>query len=152
VPRRKKDKKRPAVPVHLLDTNVILRYLVGDDSAKAARATALLERVDRGEEMVEIPEGVLTEAVWTLESHYQVPRSETARNLAAILSFAGVRVTAPEVCWEALQIYARSNADFVDCLLAARSKQQDIPVYTFDETDFKKLGTKWEKPMIEGPR
>ena len=101
--RRTKDKQRPAIPVHLLDTNVILRHLIGDDSAKAARATALLERVDRGEEIVEIPDEVQTETVWTLQSYYQVPRSETARNLATILSFAGVRVTAPEVCLEALR-------------------------------------------------
>ena len=138
--------KRVAKPVHLIDTNVILRFLVGDDPPKAARAMTLMERLERGEEAVELVDEVVTESVWTLESFYHVPRAETARQFAALLSFSGVRASSRTVLLQALQTYATSNADFVDCLLAARSKVRKIPVYTFDETDFKKLGTDWEAP------
>jgi len=34
--------------LRLLDTNILLRYLTGDDSAKARRSLALLTRVDDG--------------------------------------------------------------------------------------------------------
>ena len=146
MPRPKKDKKRPAVPLHLIDTNVILRFLIGDDQPKAGRAAALMDRVERGEECVELPDEVLTETVWTLESYYEVPRAETTQKLAALLNFAGVRTTSPGTVLQALHLYASSKADFVDCLLAARSRERGVPVYTFDETDFKRLNVAWEKP------
>ena len=68
MPRRKKAEPRPAVPEHLADTNILLRFLIGDDPPKAARATALMGRVERAEEVLEITDEVLTETVWTLES------------------------------------------------------------------------------------
>jgi predicted nucleic-acid-binding protein len=146
VPRRKKVKSRPAVPLHLIDTNVLLRYLIGDDPPKAARATALMERLEQGAEAVELPDEVLTETVWTLESFYEVPRQETAQKLMALLNFAGVRVSSRDVLLQALHRYGSSGADFVDCLLAARSRDRGISVYTFDETDFKRLHVAWERP------
>ena len=47
MPRRKKDSRQAG---HLLDTNVLMRFLIGDDPPKAARAKALMERVERGED------------------------------------------------------------------------------------------------------
>jgi predicted nucleic-acid-binding protein len=130
----------------LLDTNVILRYLIGDNAAMAARALAVIERAEQGTEAVIITEEVLTESVWTLESFYKVPRTEIAERLTAFLSIEGVRASASEIFSQALQYYSASRADFVDCLLAARGKLDDIPIYTFDETDFKKLPVVWESP------
>lgn len=145
MPRPKKAK--PATtPTRLLDTNVILRFLIGDDPPQAARASALMGRVERNELIVEIPDPVLTETVWTLESFYKVPRDETAQKLAALLCLPGVRLDCRDVFLQALQTYAGSSADFVDCFLAARSREQNTPVSTFDETDFKKLEVPWEKP------
>jgi uncharacterized protein len=146
VPRRKKAERAPTTPLHFIDTNVILRFLIGDDPPKATRATALFERVERGQERVVVPEEVLTETVWTLQSFYEIPREETAQKLAALLSFAGVQAASRDVLLQSLHIYASSNADFVDCLLAARCRESGIPVYTFDETDFKRLKVPWHKP------
>src|SRR5213593_3476706 len=60
VPRRPK--------AHLIDTNVILRYLIGDIPVQAAKSAALMERLEAGTERAEILESVVAEAVWTLES------------------------------------------------------------------------------------
>jgi predicted nucleic acid-binding protein len=74
VPRRKKVNSPQSTPLHLIDTNVILRFLIGDDPPKAARAAALMERLEHGAEEVLLPEEVLTETVWTLESLYEANR------------------------------------------------------------------------------
>jgi predicted nucleic-acid-binding protein len=142
MPQRKKDEK--AAQVHWIDTNILIRFLIGDDPPKAARAKTLMKRVERAEEFVEISPEVLTETVWTLQSFYKVPRTTIAERLAAILSFAGVRSDS-QVSLQALQSYATTNADFVDCLLAARSHLTKIAVYTFDE-DFRKLPGSCERP------
>jgi predicted nucleic-acid-binding protein len=125
---------------------VIIRFLIGDDPSKAARATELMARVESAKEIVEIPESVVTETVWTLESYYKVPRAETAQNLGKLLCFPGVRVESRDVFLQALYHYSNTSADFVDCMLAARSQHEKLPVYTFDETDFKKLGVDWQAP------
>jgi predicted nucleic-acid-binding protein len=119
---------------------------MGDDPPKATRAAALMQRVERNEEAVAISKEVLTETVWTLESYYEVPRRETAEKLTSVLNLAGVRTGAREVLLEALHLYAHSSADFVDCMLAARSRDTGLPVYTFDEIDFKRLNVPWQKP------
>jgi predicted nucleic-acid-binding protein len=145
VPRRARDEAKTQL-LHLLDTNVILRFLIGDDPPKAARATRLMERVERNEAAVEISQAVITETVWTLEKHYQVPRDEISEKLIGLLNFPGVRVVSRDTFVLAFQHFADSRADFVDCLLVADSKLRKVPVYTFDETDFRKLGADWERP------
>jgi predicted nucleic-acid-binding protein len=145
VPQRARAESRPP-SVHLLDTNVILRFLIEDDPPKATRAIRLMERVERGREGIEISEAVLTEAVWTLERFYKVPRNEISQKLIALLSFRGVRMASRESSIQALQYFANSHADFVDCLLAADSKLRRMPIYTFDVTDFPKLGADWKQP------
>ena len=146
MPQRKKGDLPGKPAVHLIDTNVILRFLMGDDPPKAARAAALMNRVERADELVELTDEVFTETLWTLESYYNVPRAELARSLTAVMTFLGVRLRWRQVYLQALQSYISSNADFVDCLLAARSKHSKVTVYTFDEPDFKKLDANWKAP------
>jgi predicted nucleic-acid-binding protein len=144
VPRRKKAER--LAPTHLVDTNVLLRFLIGDDPPKAERAFALMKRVEGGGETVKITDEVITETVWTLDSFYRVPRSEIVASLIGLLGFSGIRVSSRDVLLEALQKYGSTSADFVDCFLAARANHDEISVYSFDETDFKKLGVAWERP------
>ncbi len=145
MPRHARPEPKSA-PFHLLDINVILRFLIGDNPPQATRAVLLMEKVERAQELIEISEGVLTEAVWTLEKFYKVPRPEIAQKLIAILSFKGVRMVSRETLILALQYFADSRADFVDCLLSAVSKLRKVPIYTFDATDFPKLGAEWKRP------
>ncbi len=142
MPRPKK--ARAVDRPYLVDTNVLVRFLVGDDPAKAARARALMTRVDQGQESIVITEEVLTECVWVLESFYEVPRHEIAQRLAALLAYRGIQN--PAASLSALGVFAKSNLDFVDCMLVARSQRDRLPVYSFDEADFKKFAVEWKSP------
>lgn len=130
----------------LIDTNVLLRYLMGDVPAQAAKASALMERLESGAERAEIPESVISGAVWALESFYEVPRPEIAEKLAAILAFRGVRTPAKWTLIHALARFSSSSADFADCLLAAKAKQRGLTVCSFDGKDFRRLGVPWRPP------
>ena len=55
-----------------LDTNVLLRYLLQDDAAQAARAARELERDER----FLIDGIVLCELVWVLEAGYGCSRAD----------------------------------------------------------------------------
>ena len=64
----------------LIDTNVILRYLLKDDEGLFKKASALLEKVKVGEEEVVIPESVVAECVYVLLKVYRVERKVLAEN------------------------------------------------------------------------
>lgn len=87
---------------HLIDTNVLLRYLIGDVPPQAGKARALMERLEAGTERAEVLESVVAETTWTLESFYNVPRSEIAEKLATILSFKGVKAAQKSLLVSAL--------------------------------------------------
>lgn len=136
----------PRPKLHLIDTNVILRYLIGDAPTQAAKAVALMERLESGTERGEILESVVAEAVWTLESFYEVPRTEIGEKLAVILAFRGVNAPKKGLLISALARFGSTSADFVDCLLAANAHQRNLPVYSFDAKDFQRLGVTRETP------
>ncbi len=136
----------PRAKAAVVDTNVLVRFLVGDDQEQAAASADLFRRVEGGRERIEIIESVVTEVIWTLASFYRVPRNEIADALATLFSVPGVEVKAKAAVISALARYGTGSADFVDCLLAERARRKHVPVVTFDATDFKRLGVPWKRP------
>ena len=57
-----------------VDTNVLIRHLTGDPPDQAARATRLLSEADR----LLLPDLIMAETVYVLESFYEVPRARVA--------------------------------------------------------------------------
>ncbi len=131
--------------VSLLDTNVVLRYLLGDDPVQSAHSTTLMKRLQQSKEHCEIVDVVIAEAIWVLQRKALVPRSDIARSLAAVIQFSGVFYAGKRIALEALTMYADSNCDIADCLLAARARSRNISVRSFDE-DLDKLGCRREAP------
>ena len=126
------------MPPRFLDTNVLLALFTRDDEAKAERALALLQRVERGEEKVETSLLVLFETVYTLQRFYQVPRPASAR--CSCRSFAcGGSISAKQLCVAALDVYVNRNISFADAYhsvyLQAHGRSE---IYSWD-TDFDKL-------------
>lgn len=119
---------------------------MGDDPPKARQAANLMERLEQGQERVEIIETVIAESVWTLEKFYRVPKSEISNKLTTLLGFRGILCRDKRSILQAFDMYALSGSDFVDCLLAAKSLRKKLNVYSFDERDFKKLKVAWERP------
>jgi predicted nucleic acid-binding protein len=60
-----------------LDTNVLLRHLLGDDPGQSSRATVFLERVERRELEVQLADTVVFETVFTLQRQYRLPAAHT---------------------------------------------------------------------------
>lgn len=117
-----------------LDTNVLVRYIVQDDPAQAARAGALIERSCTTEEPGRIDAVVLCELVWVLEGAYGYGRDIIARVLRQLLSTAELTVDSPHLAWPALRAYERDGADFADYLIGARNRESGCTTtYTFDK-------------------
>ncbi len=122
----------------LVDTNLIVRYLVQDHEKHAKAAGRLFEACDRGETVVVILHAVLAECVFVLESFYQHPRSSIASALARFISSPGVEIGQLTTHLDALARFKSTKVHFVDCLIAAAAVTEDLPVATFDQ-DFRKF-------------
>lgn len=124
-------------PDCLPDTDVVLRYLLGDDQEQFARAETFFERVRNGGERVFLSEGVLVECLYVLTKHYHVARDEAAQALAGLLLYKGVVNTDREILANGLKTFAAEGLDPVDCFLLARARHGGLRIFSFD----KKLNT-----------
>ena len=109
----------------LIDANVILRYLLNDVEEMAKKSA---EIINAG--AFTLPE-VIAEVIYVLKSIYKVEREEIA---AAILQiFKEIEVANKEIMIEAVKIFAESSLDFVDCILIAYNKVENVEVFSFDK-------------------
>jgi predicted nucleic-acid-binding protein len=99
-----------------IDTNLIVRYLVGDDPGQAARARRL---IDNNEVFVCIT--VLLESEWVLRSVYGFSAAQCA---GALSDFAGLQRVSLEDAAAAAKALAwmRQGVDFADGLHLAKAE------------------------------
>ncbi len=122
-----------------IDTNLVVRHLVGDHAEHARIAVALFDACDEGKMILVLLPSVLSECVFVLESFYKHPRAEIARALKQLVASPGVEVRDDGVFIDALDRYAVRKMHFVDCTLAAYAAAQGCAVASFDQ-DFKRFG------------
>jgi predicted nucleic-acid-binding protein len=93
-----------------IDTNVLVRFLAGDEPSQSAKARALVEAGD-----VFVPLTVVLEAEWVLRSVYGHKGPRVAAALRAFAGLPGVSVEAPGRVATALD-RAEAGMDFADAL------------------------------------
>jgi len=101
--------------VRALDTNVVVRFLTGDDKRQAARARAAIES---GE--VFIATTVFRESEWVLRSAYGFPAGRIAEAFRGLAGVPGVSVEAPALLAQALD-WMSAGMDFADALHLAKA-------------------------------
>jgi len=122
--------------VYLIDTNVVLRYLLGDHAELSPRAEGFMADLSEGTKNGEILD-VVVECIYVMEKYYEIPKREIVEKLNDILNFSGIINPNRSEILEALLKYENSNTDIVDCILAARSSPEKV-VISFDR-DIEKL-------------
>ena len=122
----------------LVDTNLIVRYLVQDHEKHAKAAGKLFDACDRGDVVIAVLPAVLAECVFVLESFYEHPRGHISSALGRLISSPGVEIGGATIHLDALERYRKTKVHFVDCSLAATAAAEDTPVATVDQ-DFRKF-------------
>lgn len=112
----------------LLDTNVLVRHLTGQPLAQARRATKFL----RTAEHLELPDLIVAELVYVLESVYARPRSEVAAVARSVLAMGAVEVADERLLLRAVELYETHRIDFAEAYLAAQAEAGDGLVASFD--------------------
>ena len=127
--------------VVVLDSNVILRHLIGDHPELSARADAVFELIKDGREFGLVPEAVFAECIYVLEGPYSATRAAVAHWLSRLLSYRGLIGDHLPMLRESLSVYANSNVSFVDALTLVTARRNGFELVTFDER-LKKLASR----------
>lgn len=119
----------------VIETNLLIRYLVNDDARKAQVVDALLKKAGKGEVHILMPAVVVAELVWVLESFYRMEAGEIADS---ILNTPGVTVPDDVIVRSALKRYRTEKIDLVDAWIAAFAQEKGAQeILTFDKKHFK---------------
>ncbi len=120
--------------VCFLDTNILLRYLVGDNQEMAKQALNLLTRIERGEEKVITSSLVIFETVFTLQSFYKVPRQDIKEQVLSIISLRGIHLPDKNVYYKSFDLYVTHNISFADAYNAAYMMSEEVfNIYSWDK-------------------
>jgi predicted nucleic-acid-binding protein len=116
-----------------IDTNVLVRFLTGDDPKQSRAAERLLRRSCTPAEPGWIGLIVLCEVVWVLQRGYGYRRQEIAAVVSQLLATAELELEDADAVRRALALYKDGKADFSDGLLAVRNAGAGARItYTFD--------------------
>lgn len=115
-----------------LDTNIIVRYLVGDNAEQAAAARALLDGLTPGSPGF-ICREVVVEAAWVLERSYRFTRTRVAEALLDLTASDSLVVENSDDVAAAAYRYRQGGVGFSDLMiLAAAERMGATPLHTFD--------------------
>jgi len=118
-----------------VDTNVLLRYLLGDNDVQAAAS----RRIFNAGNDVLITDVVLVECLWTLAGRkYKATKADLIAVVNALLQEPNVCFESDDVIWKALDSFRESDADFADALIVHKAMKSGLSddsttkFFTFD--------------------
>ena len=118
-----------------IDTDMLIRFITGDDPVKQAAVARLIGEVERGEQTLYAPDTVIADTVFVLASPrlYRLPRQRVRDDLAYLVALPGFRVRQRGAVLRALDVYAASSLDFGDAMIvAAMERQGATELYSYD--------------------
>jgi len=120
-----------------VDTNILIRHLTGDPPDQAARATRYLAGADE----LLLPDLILAEVAYVLESFYETPRAQVATTLRAVMAYRAIRVLDADLLQRAVEVYDVHRLDFADAYLVASAERTGIGVAASFDRSIDRVGT-----------
>ncbi|WP_280467460.1 PIN domain-containing protein [Nocardia cyriacigeorgica] len=120
-----------------LDTNILIRHFTQDPPDMGRRATAFLAE----SETLFLPDLILAETVYVLQSVYRVPRPHVAALSRALIGSRNIETDDPALLIRAVDIYEHHRLSFADAhLVALAESDPGSSVVSFDK-GIGKVGT-----------
>ena len=112
-----------------VDTNIILRWLLGDHKLLSSKAELLVEAAKRASLVV--TDVVVAEIVYVLRATGR-DRQQTGEALGLIARTSAFKYENEEAILEVASLLTSTNLDFADCYLLARARRENQSLETFD--------------------
>ena len=113
-----------------IDTNVLIRHLIGEPADQAKQATRTLSSL----ETLLLSDIVIAEAIYVLQKVYSVDRPTISDVMKSLLAFPSIQVVDEPTVLRALEIFVNHRLHFVDAFLAASAESTGVnKVVSFDQ-------------------
>jgi predicted nucleic acid-binding protein len=126
----------------LVDANVFVSFFIDRNAAQHAAARALIQSAEDGEIVAVVPQSVVFEVAYVLQSQYDVTGGRLATVIRAITGFPGTQLV-DEVAWKhLLEIWPAQLGGLGDAvIIAVAATARCDAVATFDRKLANKLQT-----------
>lgn len=114
----------------ILDTNIILRFLLADNEKQATAAAAILQQKDK---KYWLPDQVIAEIIYVLLSFYHFNKNSIIESIKKLINHDVIYADKKTIN-SALDIYMIQNISFIDAYLKALVENNKSSfIYTFDK-------------------
>lgn len=119
----------------VIDTNVILRLLLGDIPQQTQKSKKLFQAIEKGRKKGMISVLVINELVWILEHFYQQKRKDYLPPILKLLSLRKIKILEGKkgLLIRVLGKMRESSLDFVDLYLVSLAKEKGLSLKSFDK-------------------
>jgi predicted nucleic acid-binding protein len=124
----------------LVDANVFVSYMTGRHEKQYETARALLQEAEDGDLVAIVPQFVVFEVTYVLQSGYGVTGERLATMMRDLLAFPGVETTNDCPWKRVFEIWQNPLADLADAaIVAIAANNRYDAVATFDQKLAKRL-------------
>lgn len=117
-----------------IDTNILIRFLVGDDPDQAQVVYNLFKKIELNKTELFVSLLVVLEFLWVLESVYQIERNNIIDSLADLILMPILKFENIEAIQKIIIAAKNSKYDLSDLLIAHASSSYGCEkVFTFDK-------------------
>lgn len=116
----------------LIDTNVLVRFLIGDHEAHLVKSKEIFRKAKSGIIELTLTTVVVAETCFVLESFYKLGKGKIGEAVGGLVSYKFMNIPERVVLIETLKRYAEGK-HFVDAYLIAKSTKEDLEVISFDK-------------------
>ncbi len=117
----------------LLDTNIILRFLLNDHPTLSQKAKRVFRAAEKGRLLLFINHTTFAEVFWVLIKFYKIPKKEVLNILVDLLNFPNLNILSRRFIQETLFLLERFNVSYVDAYNIVYANQKDLELLTFDK-------------------
>ena len=118
------------INMQLVDTNIILRWLLGDNKELSSKAEKLIEQAKPSTLLV--TDIVVAEITYVLRSTGR-DRKQTSEALLLVGRTEAFKYENEELVMAIINLLVETNLDFADCYLLARALREKLGLATFDK-------------------
>jgi predicted nucleic acid-binding protein len=119
---------------NLIDTNLIIRFLVNDDPKKVLKVEKLLK--DKSNQNI-LLDTVVAEIIWVLGSYYSLKKQSVIEKIRALIHVDTIECS-DFLINRALTIWEESKLSYIDAYLASIAELGNFQLFSYD-TQFKSI-------------
>ena len=117
----------------VIDTNLILRLLLGDDENQFVKSKRYFEKASKGNFKLIVFTQVIFEIIYVLEKFYKLSRNEISEKILILINLDYLKIEERDILNKVFNEYAKFGLSAVDIYLLHKCIQENLGLLSFDK-------------------